>query len=117
MLKLFRLKGYVIVTDWYGNAGYNKLLITTDQKGLDEIKANPLQDYIKFGIQSVDYAFFDVYRIDIEKTDEYVRETHWRKPIDTIESGDVFPYIDKIGKDNFLAEIVFEEPVSIEYQA
>ena len=116
MLKLFKLKGYVIVTDWYGNAKYNRLLITTDQEGLDEIKANPLQDYTRFGAQSVDYAFFNVYCIDIEETDEYIRETRWREPIDTIESGDI-SCVDRVGGYKFLVEIGFEEPVSIEYQA
>ena len=58
--KTNHLNGYIVVTDWYGNHGWKKLHIITDDKGLKEIKANPLQDYIQFGAQSVDYADFDI---------------------------------------------------------
>ena len=57
--KQYELDGLVTVTDWYGNTGWVKLHITTDEKGFEEIKREPLQDYIQFGVQSVDYAEFE----------------------------------------------------------
>jgi len=52
----YDLYGFITVTDWYGGRGWKKLHIITNKKGLEDIKKNPLQDYIGFGVQSVDYA-------------------------------------------------------------
>lgn len=76
MERLFELDGYVIATSWLGCTGYVRLLIKTNEKGLKKIEANPLQDYIKFGVQSVDYAFFEVYLIEVERAEKYTRKTH-----------------------------------------
>ena len=54
----YDLHGFVTVTTWYGNRGWKKLHIITNEKGYENIKKNPLQDYIEFGVQSVDYAEF-----------------------------------------------------------
>ena len=54
------LRGIVLMTSWYGDQGGNLLNIVTSKEGYDEIKRNPLQDYINFGVQSVDYVRFDV---------------------------------------------------------
>lgn len=59
----YHLFGHTVVTDWYGNKGYSVLLIETDKEGYEEIKKNPLQDYLNFGVQSVDYAHFNPVRI------------------------------------------------------
>ena len=97
------------------STGYVRLCIKTDERGLKEIEANPLQDYIEFGVQSVDYAFFEVYSIEIERTEKYTRRTYWHEPLKIIEAGDA-SYIKEIGGDEFLEQIWFyTEPASISY--
>ena len=54
------LHGFTVVTHWYGNKGFNKFIILTNKEGYEEIKKDPLQDFISFGVASVDYAEFDV---------------------------------------------------------
>ena len=115
MEKQFILDGYVIVTDWYGLLGCARLCIKTDERGLKEIETKPLQDYIEFGVQSVDYAFFEVYLIEIERTEKYTRRTYYHEPLKTIEAGDA-SCIKEMGGDEFLEQIWFhEEPASISY--
>jgi len=83
----YNLVGYMIVTNWYGYRGWKKLDITTDQKGLEEIEKNPLQDYIQFGVRSVDCVYFDVYKTEIYEKDDRVITIEYKEPIKTIEAG------------------------------
>ena len=56
----YELFGPVVVTGWYNQKGFATLLINTDEKGYKEIKEEPLQDYLSFGVQSVDFVDFSV---------------------------------------------------------
>jgi len=70
----YSLYGFVTVHDWYGRKGFENLLINTDKEGYERIKKDPLQDYIQFGVQSVDFAdFFPVRKIKLVKTEELPR--------------------------------------------
>ena len=84
----FTLSGSIIVSLWGGGTGWKWLNIETDEKGLLRIKKNPLQDYINFGVESVDYASFDVYKTEIKETDDKVITTEYKTPISRIEAGE-----------------------------
>ena len=83
----FTLSGSIIVSLWNGGTGWKWLNIETDENGLLKIKKNPLQDYISFGVESIDYASFDVYKTKIEKTGDKVITTQYKTPILKIEAG------------------------------
>jgi hypothetical protein len=80
------LIGYIIVTDWYGYRGWKKLEIHTDEKGLKEIEKEPLQDYISFGIKP-NYAYFDVYKKEIQEYPDKIITIESKEPIKVIEAG------------------------------
>ena len=86
MLK-FTLSGSIIVSLWGGGTGWKWMEIETDESGLLRIKKNPLQDYINFGVESVDYASFDVYKTKVEETEDKVITTQYKTPISRIEAG------------------------------
>ena len=83
----FILRGSIVVTSWYGSTGWKWLSIKTDERGLSEIKKNPLQDYLNFGAQSIDYASFDVYKTEIKETEDKIITTQYKTPISKIEAG------------------------------
>ena len=83
----FILSGSIVVTSWYGSTGWKWLNIETDENGLLKIKKNPLQDYINFGVESVDYASFDVYKTKVEEIGDKVITTEYKTPIFKIEEG------------------------------
>jgi hypothetical protein len=83
----YKLKGIVTVTTWYGRKGWVKLTIDTDEDGLREIKEEPRQDYLRFGVQSVDYARFDVYPYEIATEGIHRVTTECLKPSKIIEAG------------------------------
>jgi hypothetical protein len=66
----YKLGGYEVITGWYNQVGWTGLVINTDDKGLEQIKKEPLQDFINFGVQFVDYVCLDVFKIEtwVEKT-------------------------------------------------
>lgn len=76
----YQLFGPTVVTDWYGNKGYSVFLIETNKEGYEKIRENPLQDYISFGVKSVDYASFKPVRI---------RTLEIRDELPPIEKGEV----------------------------
>jgi hypothetical protein len=84
----YNLTGYMLTTDWFGNKCGKKLRIETDEKGLQEIKRDPLRDYIKFGVRSVDYVFFEVYKSVIAHKKNCVVTVEYTEPIETIEAGE-----------------------------
>ena len=108
----YDLIGLVVFTDWYNHTGWYKLIIHTDQAGLDAIEKNPLQDYLTFGTQSVDYVYFDVYQIEtfIKKGKAYSIEI--LEPIKTIESGE-FP--EKLDRPEFDDDYYSTVPIEITY--
>jgi len=83
----YNLVGYIVATDWFGNKCGKKLDIETDKKGLQKIKQEPLQDYIEFGVQSVDYVFFKVYKSVTVHKKNCVITVEYTEPIETIEVG------------------------------
>jgi len=83
----FTLSGSIVVSLWGGGTGWKWLNIETDESGLLRIKKNPLQDYINFGVENVDYASFDVYKTEIEETENKVLTTQYKTPISRIEAG------------------------------
>jgi len=108
----YDLIGLVVFTDWYNHTGWYKLVIHTDQAGLDAIEKNPLQDYLTFGTQSVDYVYFDVYQTIryIKKRKAYNIET--LEPIKIIESGE-FP--EKLDRPEFDDDYDSTVPIEIDY--
>jgi hypothetical protein len=86
--KEYSLVGYMLATDWFGNKCWKKLDIKTDEKGLQKIKQNPLQDYISFGFRSVDYVFFEVYKSVIVYKKNCVVTVEYTEPEETIEAGE-----------------------------
>ena len=84
----FTLRGSIVATSWYGRTGWKWLSIKTNKNGLSKIKKNPLQDYLTFGAQSIDYASFDVYKTEIEETGDKVIITEYKTPILRIEAGE-----------------------------
>jgi len=84
----FILRGSIVVTSWYGSTGWKWLNIETDESGLLRIKKNPLQDYINFGVESVDYASFDVYKTKVEEIRDKVITTEYKTPVSKIEAGE-----------------------------
>jgi len=70
----YLLHGFVTVHTWYGRKGFENLIIDTNKEGYEKIKKDPLQDFIKFGVESVDYAeFFPVKNTELIKTEELPR--------------------------------------------
>jgi len=105
----YKLVGYEVITGWYNQVGWTGLVINTDDKGLEEIKKEPLQDYISFGVQSVDYVYLDVFKIEtwIENGKSYRTESYY--PIDTIEAGKIPEKIDI----NSMMDDLFESEYSV----
>jgi hypothetical protein len=93
----YSLVGYMLATDWFGNKYGKKLHIETGEKGLQEIKRDPLQDYISFGFRSVDYVFFEVYKSVIVHKKNCVVTVEYTEPEETIEAGkyDLLPEEEK----------------------
>jgi len=83
----YELIGYTTVTTWYGERGFAKLRIFTDEKGIEEIKKDPLQDYISFGVKEVNYAYFEVYKTKTIMTKDKIIDIHSRRPVFKIEAG------------------------------
>jgi beta-xylosidase len=104
----YNLKGVIIVTGWYGGRGYARLNITTDEKGFERIKADPLQDYLDYGVKSVDYVQFDVYRYYVKITERKMIIEHELEPMLTIEAGE-YPSLSS-DEEEFLMNL---EPISI----
>ena len=86
MLK-FTSSGSIVISFWNGSTGWKWLNIETDENGLLRIKKNPLQDYINFGVENVDYASFDVYKTEETEKGDKVITTQYKTPILKIEAG------------------------------
>ena len=83
----YNLVGFIVVTNWYGCKGVQKLNIVTNELGLSEIEKDPLQDYTSYGVKSVDYARFDVYKTEVYEKDDRVITIEYKEPTKTIEAG------------------------------
>jgi len=108
----YKLVGYEVITGWYNQVGWTGLVINTDDKGLEEIKKEPLQDYISFGVQSVDYVYLDIFKIEswIDKGIAYTAESWY--PIDTIEAGKI---PEKIDIDSMMDDIYNSNYAEVKY--
>ena len=84
----FTLRGSIVASMWGGGTGWKWLNIETDENGLLKIKKNPLQDYINFGVESIDYASFDVYKTEETEKGDKVITTQYKTPISRIEAGE-----------------------------
>jgi hypothetical protein len=49
----YKLKIFSVIQGWYGGLGYQELSKTVSPEQLDGIRKDPLQDYGKFGAQTV----------------------------------------------------------------
>ena len=109
----YKLMGLMVSTDWYGRRGFNHLLIETTPQGLEKIEKEPLQDYINFGVQSVDYVIFQVFQVEKYKRGGrvYVRET--LNPVKEIEAG-TLEVSDK--EQEFIIELLSLPPDIIHYK-
>jgi hypothetical protein len=94
--KRYTLKG-VIVENFYGNCKYGAVIeIQTDEEGLKKIKENPLQDYINYRPESIDYVYFDVYLTEIIRSLKVIIEKKFVFPIEEIEAGEETETIEKV---------------------
>lgn len=87
--KRYDLYGYIVARTWMGGYGFKNLHLITDENGLKEIKDDPLQDFINFGVERVVYAEFDVFLTEIEETAEYVINKQIKTPVDHIKEGSI----------------------------
>lgn len=108
----YKLVGHEIVTDWYNQVGWTGLVINTDSEGLEEIKANPLQDYISFGVQSVDYVYLDIFKIETWVDKDIVYRAESCYPIDTIEAGKI---PEKVDVDKMMDDIYNSDYAEVTY--
>jgi hypothetical protein len=94
--KRYTLKG-VVVENFYGNHKYGAVVeIQTDEEGLKKIKENPLQDYINYRPESIDYVYFDVYLTEIIRSLKVIVEKKFVFPVEKIEAGKGTETIEKI---------------------
>jgi len=110
--KKYALLGEVVVSFWGGGTGAAILEIETDERGLKEIKENPLQDFTSYGVESVDYARFDVYLTEIETKEDVVVKQEYLCPVEEIQAGELTPKIEKV------IEKLYEDapaPISVFY--
>jgi len=106
-MKRYLLEGIVIATDWYDQTGYALVQIETDEEKLLDIKEEPLQDYLSYGVRCVDYVDFRVYEKKYVSVDGYSGWLISDKPIEEIEAG-------KIPTGFEFPEVPIE-PVKIDY--
>ena len=108
----YELVGYEVITGWYNQVDWTGLIIKTDSEGLKRIKKEPLQDYINFGVQSVDYVYLDVFKIEtwIDKDIAYTAESCY--PIDTIEAGKI---PEKVDIDKMMDDIFSSDYAEVNY--
>jgi len=86
-IKSYDLLGSVEVSFWGGGIGWIWLAIHTTKEGLKEIEKVPLQDFSQFGVESVDYANFEVFeKSERVKNGVYIK-TETIDPIKIIEAG------------------------------
>lgn len=83
----YYLKGCTEIKFWGSGLGYNWLEIKTDKKGYYKIKANPLQDFLRFGVEEIYYAEFEVFKEVITIKDDAVTSKYYSTPIDSIKVG------------------------------
>jgi hypothetical protein len=106
--KKYSLLGEVVVSFWGGGTGAAMLEIETDERGLKEIRENPLQDYTSFGVESIDYARFDVYLTEIETKEESVIKQEYLYPVEEIQAGELTPKIKEV-----IEKLYEDEPAPI----
>ena len=75
-----------IMTDWYGEQGFGKWTATVSDEGFEEIKKDPRQDFIDFGVASVDYTRIEAYKIEEIEHEDYTETREYQEPI-IIEDG------------------------------
>jgi len=84
----YELTGIVVVTLWHGQRGFARVKILTDEKGIEEIIKNPRQDYLSFGVKSVDYVELYVYTIKVSETENKIITERSKKPDYLIADGE-----------------------------
>ena len=77
-----------IVTDWYFERGFGKWIAIVSDEDFEEIKKNPMQDYVRFGVQSIDYTRIEAYKIEEIEHEDYTEVREYKEPI-VIEEGSV----------------------------
>ena len=102
------LAGFYIITFWGGGTGWKRVIIETNIDGLMKIKKDPLQDYISFGVESVDYVEFDVYRKTITEKEDKRITVEEKEPYEHIEAG-IYNLLKRedelLGEDYDVAEV------------
>ncbi len=85
-IKEYILRGEVVVGMWSGGNGFARVEIFTNKQGYEEIKENPLQDYLQFGARAK-YVNFDVYEKEIIITPYNKITIEKLLPFEHIEAG------------------------------
>ena len=82
------LDGFFTVSFGGGGKGFKNIIIHTDEKGMKEIEKDPLQDYLEFGVASINYVEFNVYRRTvIQKEKNRTITEEFNSPIKKIIKG------------------------------
>ena len=97
-----------VVTGWYGQTLFGKWITEVSDEKFEEIKKDPKQDYVSFGVQSIDYTRIEAYRKEIIDHKDYTEIREYKEPI-VIEEGN--PGLDSEEWESFLEIDV--EPISI----
>jgi hypothetical protein len=107
----YELQGFAVGYNWYNIKGIMRLLIKTDKEGLKAIEKEPLQDFVGYGFQSIEFASFEVYKIEEWESEKYITTRESTSPIKTIEAG---KYTLTEEEEEYLYEPV--EPTIINYK-
>ncbi len=107
----YDLYGTITVSYWGGGEGVANLHIKTDEEGLSNIKKEPRQDYLSFGVKSINYVDFTVYKSEIYEDKNAVIKTRFKNPVEEITSGT----ISKEAEDLICTHLEEIEYVEIDY--
>ena len=78
----------MVGTTWSNHRVWRRVKITTDESGLEEIEKDPLQDYLHFGVKTINYVYFDVYEELLVETRKNTIIICSKEPIKKIEAGE-----------------------------
>ncbi len=82
------LEGPYKAIDWMFEKRIAYLRIFANQKGLDEIIKDPLQDYTEFGVQETTAVDLEVFKVIVEDSDLKRVESFLKKPVLRIKKGE-----------------------------
>ena len=77
-----------VVTGWLGDTGFGKWIKEVSDEEFEEIKKNPMQDYINFGVASIEYTRIEAFKKEYIDHKDYSEVRTYKEPI-IIEEGEL----------------------------